>query len=261
MAKLAIISDIHGNLLALEAVLRDIERARADAVLCLGDVVGYGPEPAECLELVRRACRVVIRGNHEDALLEGADLSNWNPVACRGITYAREVLGDELTNYATTLPRSFAVPGLIFGVHDSPLEGSLAESYLRDAKAAARAFGGIAEPVCLVGHTHVAACFMTNGFEDDAPVPTAAVRSFSPGTAARPGASTLELRRDGRAIVNPGAVGQPRDGDPRASYAILDAVNLTVEFRRVAYDIADAMKRFEWAGLCRTATERLAVGA
>lgn len=261
MARLAIISDIHGNLPALEQVLRDIERARADAVLCLGDVVGYGPEPAECLELVRRTCRVVIRGNHEDALAADFDLSDWNPVARRGIGYAREVLGPELLSYATTLPRTFAVPGLIFGVHDSPIEGPLSQSYLRDAGAAARAFAGVAEPVCLVGHTHVAACFVTRGFDDDAPVAPSAVRAFQPGTASRPGSSTLELSRDCRAIVNPGAVGQPRDGDPRASYAILDATSLTVEYRRVAYDISEAMKRFEWAGLCRTATERLAVGA
>lgn len=261
MARLAVISDIHGNLLALEAVLRDIERAGADAILCLGDVVGYGPEPAECLELVRRTCRVVIRGNHEDALADDAALSGWNPVAKRGITYARAVLGPELLAYASTLPRSFAVPGLVFGIHDSPVGGSVADSYVRDACDAARAFAGVAEPVCLFGHTHVAGSFMTDGFDDDRPVLPGAVRSFLPGTVSRAGASSLRLHRDGRSLVNPGSVGQPRDGDPRASYAILDAVELSLEFRRVAYDVAEAMKRFEWAGLCRHATGRIAVGA
>jgi len=267
MARLAVISDIHGNRVALEEVLRDIDHQDVDAVLCLGDIVGYGPEPAECIDLVRRNCRLSIRGNHEDGVLDRGSAEGWNPIARTAIAYTRKVLADADLDFLSGLPASFSVSKLILAVHDTPVPNEHGMSYLRASRDAADAFFWIRESICLVGHTHVPACFRTNTGASVRPhvedVETAAVSSeISQETLDAAEASrAVRLPREGRTILNPGSVGQPRDRDPRASYCVLDLSRSVVEFRRVAYDIEEAMRRTIAVGLPTVLGERLALGA
>jgi predicted phosphodiesterase len=264
MARLAIVSDIHGNSIAFEAVLRDIDRRQVDAVLCLGDIVGYGPEPAECIAMVRRACRLAIRGNHEDALFDPTETRSWHAVARLAITYTQRVLSGEELAFLSELPGSFSIPGAILGVHDSPVPTEASSNYLRAAGDFARAFRGVEDPICLVGHTHVPALYTTAVVNALAPLALDDVDAHRvvPGDEHAGAASaTLAIPRGARTILNPGSVGQPRDGDPRASYAILDLAYSTAEFHRVRYDVELAARRSVAAGLPLLLSERLALGA
>ncbi len=275
MARLALISDIHGNLVALEEVLRDIDQRDVDAVICLGDIVGYGPESAECVALVRHACRMVIRGNHEDGVLaaesSGESARGWNPIARAGIAYARRTLSSDDCAFLASLPASLSVAGLLLAVHDSPIPNDHGMSYLRSATDAADAFLWQREPICLVGHTHVPAFFSTTAAATTRPHPEdirsvvlcagADDAAHLGSVASQESTQRVKIARQSRTIVNPGSVGQPRERDPRASYAILDLARAAVEFNRVAYDIDEAMRRTRAAGLPEILSERLAIGA
>ena len=276
MARLAVISDIHGNHVAFERVLVDIERRAVDAVLCLGDIVGYGPDPKECLDLARKACKLIVRGNHENGVLAPETSETWNPLARAGIAHSRACLAAEDLEYIAKLPLSFIISGQILGVHDSPMPSDHGMNYLRTRADAAQAFRWLDVAIALVGHTHVPACFATIADpaaivapdDVDAYPVAAALQSHAqpqPGAGSRRqrfvSNATFEIPRFGRVIINPGSVGQPRDGDARASYAILDLAKSTVEFRRVAYDIAAASRRTEAAMLPDISATRLALGA
>lgn len=261
MARLAIVSDIHGNSVAFEAALRDIDRQKVDAVLCLGDIVGYGPEPAECIAMVRRACRLAIRGNHEDALFDPSETKNWHAVARTAIAYTQRVLSQEEMAFLYELPGSFSIPGAILGVHDSPVPTEVGSNYLRNPADFARAFRGVEEPICLVGHTHVPALYTTLVVNALAPLATTDIEQHLVEHSEEGAARPIQIPRGGRTILNPGSIGQPRDGDSRASYAILDLAFSTVEFRRVAYNIELAARRSMAAGLPQLLSERLSLGA
>ena len=161
MARLAVISDIHGNHVAFERVLVDIERRAVDAVLCLGDIVGYGPDPKECLDLARKACKLIVRGNHENGVLAPETSESWNPLARVGIAHSRACLAAEDLEYIAKLPLSFIISGQILGVHDSPMPSDHGMNYLRTRADAAQAFRWLDVAIALVGHTHVPACFAT----------------------------------------------------------------------------------------------------
>lgn len=257
--RLAIISDIHGNRVALEQVLRDCEVRNVDAIFCLGDVVGYGPEPAECLSLVRANCKLCIRGNHEDALLHPETMKGWNAVARAGIAFARRTMSAEALAFVGGLPSSFAISETILGVHDSPVPSEDGMTYLRTKQDAAEAFGWFSERFCVIGHTHVPACFSTRvktardtiGLDDVDERPVH-------GKDAR---CVVELPRLGRCIINPGSVGQPRDRDPRACYAVIDLGRNSLEMHRVEYDVAEVLRRSLAVGLPGQVGERLAMGA
>jgi predicted phosphodiesterase len=259
MPRLAIISDIHGNRVALEEVLRDCEVRNIDAILCLGDIVGYGPEPSECLALVRSNCRLSIRGNHEDAVLNPAHARTWNYAAQAGIAYARRTMTQDALAFLATLPSSFAISETILGIHDSPTPNEEGMTYLKTRNDAIEAFGWFDEHICLVGHTHVPCCFTTRT--------TSSLEVISPDDVDEHPISfvdrraEIELPTSGRAIINPGSVGQPRDRDPRASYCVVDLGRSVVEMQRVAYDIAEAQRRTLAAGLPGVLGERLAIGA
>ncbi len=271
MARLAVLSDIHGNRVALEEVLRDLDQRDIDAVVCLGDIVGYGPESAACVGLVRRACRLAIRGNHEDGVLAADLAQGWNPIARAGIAFARRTLSPSDMAFLSSMPASFSVAGLLLAVHDSPIPNDHGMSYLRTTADAADAFLWQREPICLVGHTHVPACFSTTTPSAVRPHTediTAFATSRASDAANRQDAfestettQVVQLIKGSRTIVNPGSVGQPRDRDPRASYAVIDLKRMSVEFNRVAYDITEAMRRTREAGLPEILSERLAVGA
>jgi predicted phosphodiesterase len=270
MARLAVISDIHGNRVALEEVLRDLDRRNVDVLLCLGDIVGYGPEPSACVRLVRQTCRVAIRGNHEDGVLSRGSSRGWNPVAQAGLAYARRELSDGDLEFLASLPASYGVGRTLLAVHDSPVPSEHGMNYLRTAGDAAEAFFWLREQICLIGHTHVAACFTTTAAAGQRPHPEDL--EAHPSLVAHADASgvdwsesalvdSFEIPAAGRAIVNPGSVGQPRDRDPRASYAIIDLDRAVAEFHRVAYDIEEAARRTVAAGLPGVLGERLAIGA
>jgi predicted phosphodiesterase len=257
--RLAIISDIHGNRVALEQVLRDCEVRNVDAIFCLGDIVGYGPEPAECLALVRSNCRLSIRGNHEDALLHPEVTKSWNPVARAGIAFARRTMSPDSLAFVGSLPSSFAISETVLGVHDSPTPTEDGMTYLRTKQDAAEAFGWFGERFCLVGHTHVPSCFTTGvkSARDSIGVTDVAEHDLH----VQGNGIVIELPKAGRSIINPGSVGQPRDRDPRASYAVLDLGRNRLELQRVEYDVAEVLRRSLAVGLPPIVGERLAMGA
>jgi predicted phosphodiesterase len=270
MARIAVISDIHGNIVAFDRVIADMRRRGIDMVVCLGDIVGYGPDPKECLDAARQLCRTIVAGNHERGVIESDLQVGWNPLARAGIEHARAQLSAADTAFLSTLPMTFTIGNEVFGVHDSPEPSALSMSYLRNRSDAAAAFRWLQHSVGLVGHTHVPACFATiaePGAEipaddiDVSPVSRRMLGVNQENRGAFVGSATFELPRFGRAIVNPGSVGQPRDGDNRASYAILDLEECTVEFRRVSYDLARAQLRSDAAVLPSASGARLALGA
>lgn len=255
MAKVAVISDIHGNLPALEATLGAIRGERIAEVLCLGDVVGYGADPAACLERVWETCTVVVRGNHEEALLTPAAARSFNPVARFAIEWTRRTLGWDHLGMMKAMRNVFEGGDRLTLVHDSPVPTS-GGGYLHDARSAAIAFRGFDSGICMVGHTHVPVAFVAphraSGTGLD-PVEVETVE-LSDG-------EEWEWARDRRAILNPGSVGQPRDGDPRASFGVLDLDRRTFALRRIEYDVDRAQADLRRAGLPTPLVDRLAIGA
>ena len=254
MSRFAVISDIHGNLHALHAVLSRIDRMGVDDIICLGDVVGYGPHPAACLDLILSRCGTLVRGNHDEAVLEHANLWTFNGHARAAILWTKRVLEPGQIRAIARLPQIAHVAGMALCVHDTP--APTATGYLYDARAAAAGFRGVDSAVCLVGHTHVPMAFETDSLIPEEPVDASDVRvePLAEG-------SVVRLDPGCRYILNPGAVGQPRDSDPRASFAVLDLGRGTFSLHREAYDIAAAQEATCKAGLPTVLAERLAVGA
>ncbi len=255
MSRIAVISDIHGNLAALDAVMDDIHRSGASEVVCLGDVVGYGSEPNACLERLAGKLSVCVRGNHEDALFDREVAEGFNPIARLAIEWTKKRLEARHVAMVQSMRAVFDRSPYLICVHDSPVPPSTT-AYVGDPDTAALAFRGVDARVCLVGHTHIPMAFATDsercedrlgGLDVEATI----LRSDEP----------YELTDRGRFILNPGSVGQPRDGDPRASYGLLDLKGGTFGIRRVEYDIASAQRQMRRAGLPDLLAHRLAVGA
>ena len=228
--KRAIISDVHGNLEALHAVLEDIDRQRVDAIYCLGDVVGYGPNPCECVKLVQDRCSMVLLGNHDQGALFDPD--GFNVGAERAIRWTRLQLehhdrqpkhsANRLNDFLGELPRTHADGDLLF-VHGSarrPLDEYVFPEDIYNPLKMEHIFELVGR-YCFQGHTHIPGIFTT------------APDFISPGLA--PGNDECRLTLPPtKAMVNVGSVGQPRDGDPRACYAILED-DQAVRYRRIAY--------------------------
>ncbi len=227
--KRAIISDVHGNLEALQAVLEDIDRQQVDAIYCLGDVVGYGPNPCECLRLVRDRCSMVLLGNHDQGALFDPD--GFNVGAERAIRWTRQQLeqhdrlprhaADPLTDFLGELPRVHAEGELLF-VHGSarrPLDEYVFPEDIYNPLKMEHIFELVGR-YCFQGHTHIPGIFTT------------APDFVSPAVPRTAAEQRLALP-DGKAMVNCGSVGQPRDGDYRACYVILE--DGTVRYRRIEY--------------------------
>ncbi len=242
--RIAIVSDIHANLAAFRAVLAHAEEGGApDALWCLGDTVGYGPQPNECLAELRSYQNRTIAGNHDLAACGKMGTDEFNQAAADAAKWTEGELSDEANGYLTGLPM-IVEEGAFTLVH-----GSLRWpewEYLLSGEQAQAQFELQKTPYSLVGHTHLpAVCQETEGS-------TPALRPAEDG-------EILELG-DERWIINPGSVGQPRDGDPRASYALYDSDEATITFSRVEYDIAATQAAMEEAGLSRWLVERLAYG-
>jgi len=235
-------SDIHGNLAALEAVLDDAPDF--DELWCLGDVVGYGPKPNECIQRVRGFPHTSLAGNHDWAALGKLDLGSFNTIARAANEWTQEQLTSSSRTFLSELPTSLQ-KGDFTLAHASPREPVW--EYIMDTNTAYQNFDHFETPFCLVGHTHVPVYFEL----DEARHRCEAVLPPLP--------EPVGLGPH-RAIINPGGVGQPRDGDPRASYAMLDTDKMTWSFHRVAYAIEVTQERMRAAGLPTRLIDRLEIG-
>lgn len=250
MARLALIADIHANLEALQAVVADIDRNAIEKIVCLGDLVGYGPDPHRCIDLAFEISQALVMGNHDEALLKGPSHGlAMNLRAKSSIELTRSLLTERHLHLLSTLPVLAECEGVAL-THG--LFGPRKYDYLYDTDAAARAFNCFKQRFGAVGHTHIPSVFT-------APV----VRPVFPNQVEpKPvsGSTLVLLNEDSRLLVNPGSVGQPRDRDPNASWAILDTGDLTLEVRRVAYDVETTTAKIKKLGLPEFHADRLKVG-
>ncbi|MBT8484244.1 MAG: metallophosphoesterase family protein [Phycisphaerales bacterium] len=254
MSRYAIISDIHGNLFALQAVLARMSDLDVTEVVCLGDIVGYGPYPGECLDLTVKYSQTIVQGNHDEAVVDPLCADAFNGAAREAIFWTRDVLGPLHLNALNQLPlvASLGPGNEIFCVHDSPHDTPT--RYVHDKQIAALAFAGVTTPICLLGHTHMPMVFEAP--MADQPLTAPQITAYIPNHEV-----DIVLRDDCRYICNPGSVGQPRDCDPRASFAVYDTATRTFTVHRVEYDVAAAQAATQQAGLPTILADRLAIGA
>lgn len=238
--RVAVLSDIHSNLAALDAVLEDL--GAVDAVWVLGDIVGYGPDPDAVVARLREVEAVAVRGNHDAAALGQLDASAFNDDARAAVEWTGRTLSAETRAYLDALPVRREVDDFTL-VHGSPRDPLW--EYLFSVAVARRSYPAFTTPHCLVGHTHVPLVFR----DDDG-----SVEILAPSHA-----STLQLD-DRRLILNPGGVGQPRDGDPRACAMLMDPDARTVEWRRIPYPVERTQERMREAGLPVRLVNRLEHG-
>jgi len=240
--KIAVLSDIHSNLVALEAVLSSLPSV--DAVWHTGDVVGYGPEPQAVVERLIAAGALGVRGNHDDAAAGGASIESFNPDGYRAMVWTRRHIDEGARQYLAALPERLVPEGSTFTlVHGSPRDPIW--EYLDSTPAARDNLGVLATPHCLVGHTHVPRLFRESG------------RRVESQVAGEDNVVEIDGRR---LIVNPGSVGQPRDGDPRSSYVLIDTAAATIAWRRIRYDIVATQSAMRAAGLPEWLADRLKLG-
>lgn len=233
----AVVSDVHSNYEALEAVLADAAGQRIDKYLSTGDIVGYGADPEACISRIRSLDPVIVAGNHDWAVAGRLSLDFFNSYAREAIEWTRERLDADAVRWLAALPLTAKV-GDITLVH-ATVHGPENFDYLLTAYDAHLSLEVLDTPVCFVGHSHVPVTFATNG---------TVTFSF---------ATRIDLAETVKAIVNAGSVGQPRDGNPHASYGIYDTEARVAEVRRVAYDVASASRKILAAGLPPVLAERL----
>jgi predicted phosphodiesterase len=240
----AIVSDIHGNRHAFEAVLEDVARAGADEVWCLGDVVGYGAEPDRCVELAREHAEICLAGNHDLAVTGALSMQDFSRSAAVSARWTQETIAPENLAFLRALAPS-GVEGDLGLYHASPRDPVW--EYVLSEMLAERCFEAAEQRVCFIGHSHVALAFT----RADAGSPTR-------GAIREPG-MTADLR-EGAWLLNPGSVGQPRDGDPRAAWLLLDRDRGRAEWRRTRYDVEAAAAAIRAAGLPDSLADRLGYG-
>lgn len=245
MARIGFISDIHGNLEALEAVLADAASVGVDAMVCLGDIVGYGPEPGSCLDLVAQNCDVMIRGNHDEAMIEQGMFARFNPRAWRSVEESRERLEPGHFMLIESMRERSEIAGLQLA-HGGFTARRF--QYLYDGEAAAASLDALRSPIGFVGHTHLPSAFIRNG--DFGVIES---HTLAPNT-------EIALPRGARVILNPGSVGQPRDRNPDASWGVLDTDRWVFQARRVEYDIDAVTDRMRKMGLPEFHALRLKAG-
>jgi diadenosine tetraphosphatase ApaH/serine/threonine PP2A family protein phosphatase len=230
--KYLIFSDIHSNLEALEAVVADAAPKGIDMTICLGDFVGYGANPRECVERASMLPNFsAVLGNHDAAVIEPGHRDFFNPVAQAGIAYSERNLDDESRTFLRDLPLVIDEPHGFMAVHASPYmpEGWV---YVLEPMEAADAFHVMKKPVAFIGHTHFPVVHSDAGM----------MAPFMPG-------DRVKIESDSKKIINVGSVGQPRDGDPRAAYVVFDDEAKVAEMFRVDYDIDTASDKILKAGL------------
>ncbi len=245
--RLAIIADIHSNLEALESVLAQIRREGAEAVLNLGDLVGYNASPIECLELLQSEEVWNLAGNHDLALLEPERAAAFNIIAYQALMWARQQVLPEHLEFLQNLPLTRTMAGGFLACHGTPTSTDTYIVYHFQGK---RVFSQLLSHshlrVCFFGHTHRRALWYR-----DIRGKVALLELSQP---------QITLKPEGHYLINPGSVGQPRDGNPEAAYAIFDDEEFSIHFKSAPYDIAAAQRRILAAGLPPFLAERLALG-
>ena len=234
--RIAIIADIHSNLPALRAVLDVVNTSPVDHYLCLGDVVGYGPDPKGCIELLEGLSITHIQGNHEARLLD-EPTGRFNVVAEAAIEYTKQALADPEMAFLRTFPEQTLFRDDILCVHGSPFDR---DEYVMTQAQMKAVLDYIDSWLCFCGHTHQQYLFDGDGI--------------------RIGPIETVLSRDKKYLINPGSVGQPRDGDSRAAFATLDTDTGALHMQRVEYDIQDTASRIHQAGLPEYLADRLFAG-
>lgn len=252
--RIAVLSDIHGNLPALESVLAEVERASWDGVWCLGDVVGYGADPDRCADLVAERCSLCLAGNHDLAVLGTVDVADFSEGAAAAVLWTREHAADSTFDFLRTLSPE-RTDGEVALYHASPRDPVWEYVLWRDQ--AAECIEVQARRVSLIGHSHVALYFALPDPESAG----ADAAGLSEARGAGAGAGTRIEAVEGRWLINPGSVGQPRDGDPRAAWLELDTDEWTATYHRVEYDIDRAAAAIAATDLPEQLGSRLYVGA
>jgi predicted phosphodiesterase len=247
VARYLVLTDIHANLEALDMCLADARTRRYDQLLLLGDVVGYGADPNAVIDRVRELSPVaMIRGNHDKVALGLEQAEGFNAAARAAARWTIDALTPEHRAWLAALPMGpKIVDDLVEICHGSPFDE---DSYIFDELDAMRAIASASRPVCLFGHTHQAIAFELAGGDFRVVWPAAG------------GHTDLHLIPGGKYLVNPGSVGQPRDGDPRASYAIVDTAAMRITFVRLDYNVAITQEKVLAAGLPEPLARRLSTG-
>jgi len=236
----AIFGDIHANMEALQVVLEDSRSQRITQYCCIGDIVGYNANPSECLEEIRKLNCPIVKGNHDEQASGMNELEGFNPLASHAIQWTRDQLSEEQKAFLRELKfvRQVDAFTLVHATLDTPHKWG----YVFDQLAAAASFSYQNTSLCFFGHTHVPLAFVRD-------------TTVYGGTY-----DTIKIELGKKYFVNVGSVGQPRDGNPKTSYAIYDTVTRTVNLRRLDYDIAKAQAKIIDAGLPKRLAERLAQG-
>ncbi len=242
--RIGILSDVHANLEALEAVLTHLGQQRHDALVCLGDFVGYGPDPNTCVTRLReRGLRASVVGNHDLAAIGTRPIDDFNLLAQEAIIWTQEHLSAETREYLSALPERDVVDGVLF-VHGSPRQP--VDEYILDARTARASFAADPFRLAFVGHTHVPAIF-------EEARQRVRLAEWLPGI-------PKPLKPDHRYIINVGSVGQPRDSNRDAAYVLFDSAEPSVTLFRVPYDVEATQRKMEAVLLPVPLIERLAVG-
>ena len=240
--RLGLISDIHANLEALEAVLEDMKKHKVDKIFCLGDVIGYGCDPIECLRLVNETCELKLMGNHEFAAMGLMPSEHLNEIARESLAWTRQKIGDREMAIISDFELDATFEDIRL-VHASPYEPENWH-YVLSTREALVSFECFFEKICFLGHTHIPVIF-----------------SLSPQGRLRQTAGHDFLPDDeNRYLINIGSVGQPRDNDPRACYVIFDTEEWSVTFNRVDYDISRTQEKMSRAKIPAMLIDRLSTG-
>ncbi|MGJ8656288.1 MAG: metallophosphoesterase family protein [Akkermansiaceae bacterium] len=238
--KIALFGDIHANLEALETVLADAEAQGCDSYVCLGDVVGYNANPSECLEIIRQMDCPVVKGNHDEDAGGDHSLEMMNPIAAEALQWTRDQLTDEQREFLARMRMVRQVED--FTIVHSTLDQPNVWNYVTNKFDAMSNFSYQFTQVCFHGHTHVPRVFVRGAKVQDVPP------------------ESIAIEEGMKYFINAGSVGQPRDGDWRASYCIYDLEAKLIYFRRLEYDIETTQKKILAAGLPEALANRLADG-
>jgi diadenosine tetraphosphatase ApaH/serine/threonine PP2A family protein phosphatase len=238
--KYAILGDIHANIDALQAVLADCDKHGVKQFICVGDIVGYNAGPRECLDKIRALCRVAVRGNHDHYCAYDESLAGFHPLAADVVAWTRQQLSPDQLQFLRDL--KLVQNGPAFTVVHSTLDTPQMWGYVFDKFEAEANFNYQTSAVCFFGHTHVPLAFEKGG-------------DIQFGLYTK-----IKLKLGRKYFVNVGSVGQPRDGDPRAAYAMYDDENREITLFRVPYDIDAARQKIRDAGLPERLADRLTIG-
>ena len=240
--RIAVVSDIHGNLHAFQAVLAAVDGMGIETLVCLGDVVGYGAFPNECIDELRLRDVPTLAGNHDHAAIGKTEVRFFNDIARRAVEWTAQRLTPENMEWLERRPYQYELPGGLLFVHASPVSPE-AWGYVLTFGDARSSFDAFEQRVCFIGHSH-----------------QPAVVEYRDGELTCPDASVFPLREGCRYLINVGSVGQPRDRNPNACFVTVDLERNEVEFHRESYDVQAAQEAIRAAGLPEELAERLAFG-